>query len=842
MKTNIDLKHILQRQAIDNQLADILKVPLTVVTAPMGYGKTTAVTTFLAEEKHVSVIFLSASRFMGSGESFWNALIDQLLEMKAISREHLSSLRFPSDEPSLIRLVNFMQTYIALRSREKDIKPFIIVIDDYHLLANPQMDAGANAITRANLPHFHLVLISRTLPEVNMLEFQIKGLVKHISTDDFLFTPCDIKQLFESNGISIEQNIADHIYKKTGGWISAIYLIMREYAGTGELNPAKHINELMNSAFYKNYTEDIKEKLCFLAILGHVKREHLIDFIGKSAFNRLSAAIANNAFITYEDPTATYHVHDVYAQFLIENRLIADFGSEKAEYYYKKAGELFHKQGSFTAAVKAYYNASDYERILTLMEECKAIKLLFESAVVLDRLFEGLPEELKLKFPIAYAKYIFSIIMYRDPAWGARLLNEAEDLYLTKFTEDKAKLNSILGEIYFLKIQTSFNNLEKMFEYCRMALACIPEGSKLATNLANITYGSPHFTHLFHITPGKYRDLAYKSTNDLLLYPLLTGGTGTGDEHLFIAEYCLETGDFEQAEIEAYKAVYKAMTKNQVAIIICAKFTLARIMLFQGNIEKAYEILDEISHDAENHKDPLCLNAAEQAHGYIYACLNMPEKIPAWLRTGDLPPGRLAYRYSFGFNYLIGAKYLNLSEEYFKLEAFSEHLKRLYSRFNNQLCLIHTFIFEALAKMKTKGINDAINSLLKAMDIAYADNILAPVAEYGIHVLPIINAIEKEKLFNERYIKRLGKLCKRYAANVNTVFNGEVRTQSLLADLSIREMEVLTLIAEGKTNRDIAKHLYVAEITVKKTVANIYYKLGVKNRSEAIQFYQRIAK
>ena len=52
--------------------------------------------------------------------------------------------------------------------------------------------------------------------------------------------------------------------------------------------------------------------------------------------------------------------------------------------------------------------------------------------------------------------------------------------------------------------------------------------------------------------------------------------------------------------------------------------------------------------------------------------------------------------------------------------------------------------------------------------------------------------------------------------------------------LSAREREVMSLIAGGHTNGEIAAHLFLAEKTVKNHVRRIYSKLGVHNRSAAI--------
>jgi two-component system NarL family response regulator len=59
------------------------------------------------------------------------------------------------------------------------------------------------------------------------------------------------------------------------------------------------------------------------------------------------------------------------------------------------------------------------------------------------------------------------------------------------------------------------------------------------------------------------------------------------------------------------------------------------------------------------------------------------------------------------------------------------------------------------------------------------------------------------------------------------------------ATLTTREIEILTLISKGDTNRDIAQKLYISENTVKNHIHNILEKLCLKNRREAILYARR---
>lgn len=63
---------------------------------------------------------------------------------------------------------------------------------------------------------------------------------------------------------------------------------------------------------------------------------------------------------------------------------------------------------------------------------------------------------------------------------------------------------------------------------------------------------------------------------------------------------------------------------------------------------------------------------------------------------------------------------------------------------------------------------------------------------------------------------------------------GPGRHTPVLASLTPREREILTLIAQGHSNREIAKLLYVSESTVKNHISSIYKKVGLNGRSRLV--------
>lgn len=70
--------------------------------------------------------------------------------------------------------------------------------------------------------------------------------------------------------------------------------------------------------------------------------------------------------------------------------------------------------------------------------------------------------------------------------------------------------------------------------------------------------------------------------------------------------------------------------------------------------------------------------------------------------------------------------------------------------------------------------------------------------------------------------------------NEYSKLNARVRGQNAEGALTTREIEVLARVAEGRTNKEIANELYISEKTVKNHITNVFKKLKVSDRTEAV--------
>jgi LuxR family maltose regulon positive regulatory protein len=234
----------------------------------------------------------------------------------------------------------------------------------------------------------------------------------------------------------------------------------------------------------------------------------------------------------------------------------------------------------------------------------------------------------------------------------------------------------------------------------------------------------------YYREPGRLEETADFIVSKFPSIGLLANGLGAGCEYLTLAEYALETGDETAAELNAFKAIYKAKTKSQISIAICANFTLIRLYLFQGKINEAQEQYRQLERDVSKENNAIYNTTLELIRGYYMACLGRPDSIPVWLQTGDMSPAHFMYQ-GLAFNYIVYGKALLLSKDYINLEILTGEFEQYFSILQNQLGFLHNRILRAAAKYHIYGMETGSIELRVALDEARNDHIVLPFAEYA---------------------------------------------------------------------------------------------------------------
>ncbi len=392
--------------------------------------------------------------------------------------------------------------------------------------------------------------------------------------------------------------------------------------------------------------------------------------------------------------------------------------------------------------------------------------------------------------------------------------------------------NRIIAEIKIVSVFTQFNDIEKMFKYYPEITRLLNGEQSWITKRENeFTFGCPEMIYIYYKEQGKLEHIKDTLNNQDYNYAIFSDGCGTGSDYLVSAEYALETGDWNNAELNALKAIYKAKTKQQTSIIINANFVLIRLYILQGKIEDGLKLLQQIQLEISAINNSIYNTTIELCRGYIYGCVEQLDKIPLWLRIGDMSSADFFYQ-GIAFNYIIYGKAVMLSENYIQLEMLCESFEEYFSIFNNQLGFLNNFIFRAVAKYNLYGMEEGKTALKKALELGLADNIILPFGENASHIIDMLRQLFSEDK-NNQYISKILSCCEQYMESLGHTEKREVC-------ISPREVEVLKLTAEGLTRKDIAEELTLSISTIKTHLQNIYLKLEVSGKIAAIRKAQEM--
>jgi LuxR family maltose regulon positive regulatory protein len=138
--------------------------------------------------------------------------------------------------------------------------------------------------------------------------------------------------------------------------------------------------------------------------------------------------------------------------------------------------------------------------------------------------------------------------------------------------------------------------------------------------------------------------------------------------------------------------------------------------------------------------------------------------------------------------------------------------------------------------------NQALQVMKETIRLAAPEQFFRPFLEEHVQCMPLLSLVlETESLTSEaqRFIKQVHQI-HGYAGRHSQLSQVELESLSASASISPREQEVLRLMSVGCSNRDMAKKLSISESTVKTHVGNIYCKLNVNSRVQAILYAKEL--
>ena len=810
-KQKWSLNTIYISERLQESLRPISRCRMTTVVAPMGYGKTTAVSWFLEQRaKAEAVRIIRISVYSGNLMIFWKSVQD------AFARAGLDFLRdyaCPTDAVGGGILADGLCHELAGKT------PCYIFIDDFHLLTDDR--ACAFLCTLANrLPeNVHLIVASRDrfLPAADIL--RLGSRVYQIGVEQLRLNHTELAVYAHRCGTELSDEQIEGLLYSSEGWFSAVYLNLRTLSERGSLpDRDSDIYSMFIAAMIDPLPKKQRELLAVMGLADEFTAE-MARFVtdNSDAQELLDLLTAQNAFVKCLPDGVTYRFHHMMKQ--CAERTFLLLPKQKKELYWHRFGSWYESRRQYLHAMSSYRKCGDFDSLLRVVRKDAGILL---SSLDPQRVLSGIedcPVDVLKRHPLSILVLMRSMFNWRQ----IPKMLELKELLLAAITEHpdwpESERGDLLGECDLIMSFLMYNDISAMSRLHRSASAQMSRPAISIQKSGGWTFGSPSVLMMFYRAPGELQSELQEMDECMPHYYKITNGHGQGAETIMRAEADFMRACFADAQIMLERAYAQIDGNGQENMALCCDFLAWRLSLCTSFTPR--ESFEQRREALLQQHNVAWLNILQSSCAYYYALLGLPEKIPAVFREHQLAsihflaPGKPMME-------LIENQVYLAQGEYAKVIGRSEALLGMCEAMHYALVALHIRLQTAAAYEMLGKRETADELLISALAAAEPDALYLPFVE------------------NYRYLKTAltrGAGAK-FAAFVRTVTPlgedfvrrcGEKRAEgsrpAALANLTERESAIAALVAKRLSNREIAEQLFLSEGSVKQYINQIYSKL-----------------
>lgn len=859
------------REALENKLNESLQKShrIILVSAPAGYGKTTLAAGWI-NSLDCGCTWISLDESANDPINYINYLIAAIRKVDNTFGQIIEDL-MASPKPVN---VNTICSYI-IKELEQLKEPLILVLDDYHVINNSYINDIMQKLFDLAAPNITTVILTRQDPPFTLSRWRVKDMMTEVKAEDLKFNEAEIKEFFRRYfGIIFDDDILKIIEERTEGWAASLQLTGLSIKNMEKAQVRSFVEEFKgNNRFIIDYLMDevierqeegvrnFLNKTCTLKRFSVELCDAVAGIKGsKSIIEQLER---ENLFIVPLDNSGTwYRYHHIFSEFL---RLELD-EYQRTEIS-KKAG-LWCRENGFTEealeyALEArdgdmaesllkqeairYYQKGEIKTLLTKLNLLTAIKK--ERDVIIDvyrvaclyitgevhvacDVSENLEAMRRIKDdPVALAvlQLVVSLIY---------IINDVDKAYKLS-VEAAANLKESHEMLYYSALMTiglvktskghadeAVAVLSDVYEGTRGKGYRFIEMLSLAILVVNLDYLGRRKEALF-LCEEALKKCTDKKGNLLPMTKLIYQPMGIllyHNDRLDEALKYLEEGLAYRREIEySYTMGYEdclyirlLYTKKDKDVAIETLYKLkmdARSLKFQ-EIPKMFDALGMKMEIGEKNNKLELLDAVEAE---LYIKEKNLEKASEWLkRYGTFSKVRNSLTAYLAYTYIRALLLNNRLQEAEIAVLEQERQARQYGR-NGEL--ITVLVLAALIKKRMGMETEALEYVKEALAIAAPEGYQRSFMDEDNEIIELAYKVR------EVAPEFVGQLMEKK----------EEQPCILVETLSDRELEILELIAVGLSNAEIADKLYITTGTVKWHIINIYNKLGVNKRTQAVE-------
>jgi LuxR family maltose regulon positive regulatory protein len=867
---------------------------LTLISAPAGFGKTTLLSTWINQSpvfNHLhcaqaqvtqspKFTWLSLDKEDNDAVRFWTYFVAALQTLSTkLSQLALEALQSPQS-PALQSILPLLLNDIATFPYE-----IVLVLDDYHVISTQAIHDGMAFLLDHQPQQLHLVLSTRADPPLPISRLRARGQLTELRADDLRFTPDEAAMfLNETMGLGLPPQDVETLESRTEGWIVGLQLaaiaMQSALSVQGRADTHTFIQAFSGSQRYVldyllaevllRQPASVQTFLLETAILNRLTGP-LCDAVTKRSDSRatLEQLDAANLFVVpLDDERRWYRYHHLFAD-LLRSRL-AQVQPDPRPVLHRRASAWCEKNGLFSEAVGHALAAGDADRVARMVEGNAFAIMDHGDLAGLVRQLDALPDPVWRAQPWLYIAQAWAR-SYTGPLEAIEpLLQDADEAWAAFDGTRRAEARHIAGHIAAIR---SFTQATKGVEHAttlaRQALERLPETSLTARCVTASRLGSLLRTsgHLAAAAEAFDQAIAISQAIssphitvnvlcDLLVLQLVQGSLskavatfqralrlandhvgrgrrqlpaiGTAYRHTSLA--LREWNDLDAALRHAQKSIEIARQWGQSDNLAAGYLNLSDVLQALGDPDRARDAIRQarqVGRGLAGYVDAWEARL-HLAQGNVAAASHWAHK--SGLDAGD------------AVNFQRKAEYITLARVYLATDKFDE-ARRLLARLlqvvqaaGSTLFVIKVLVLQALAlKAKAESPDESREStarqamvvLERALNLAEPENYVRTFVDEGAPMSDLLRQAAARGTALD-YVSRL-----LVALEKETKYPHPSQ-RALVAPLSERELKVLQLLSVGLSNKEIAQTLFIAVGTVKNHLKNIYRKLDVHSRTQAV--------
>ncbi len=831
---------VISRERLLEKLDYVLERVLTLVVAPMGYGKTTAVYKWV-EKSGLQAAWLSLDKSDNDPIVFWKYIC---AAMEQILPGITNRVEYTFSSHQLLEANVHINILIDILAQH-DSK-VVLVIDDLHMISNAQILKGLSHLLQYLPVNAHVIIISRTEPAMELNKLELQSQVLRVTAQDLRFRQDEIADFYLKRDCTFGKEIIEKIGSYTEGWAAAMVAIAvsaqnncvnKELLNGITVTNADIYQYLMNEVF-ESYSPEKKMFLLKISILELLREDICSAITGEENVARFFQDMRRrNEFLTsLSDGNGGYRLHPILKDFLLKKLKQTD--PDAFVGLHRKAALWYRSEGLLSLAVPHYLSGMQYAEALDLIEMQLgnfASKNQYETARFwIDRLPEYYKRK-SVKIAVFYSMYYAQI---RSFGSARKWLDRAKRMLENDKTGEIGIQDRVLVNLSAVNLLLREGNAEELYRLIQN------NEIQNSNTFKAIEYVDLNDTDIYvYRSPVHIMVKLFEANRDaidkLRGYYNIMCTKNPGFMPLAAGEYFYEKNRVDEALPLFLNAMEAAQLVNYPGVIVPAMVGLSRAKRSQYDMVGAVCVLDECEDRLKTIQKPHWNDLVRAQKTRYYIEIGNMDQVETWIHTNKLQIFSEINRVR-EFELIVLARALwakkNMNDAeilLMRLLSFTEAEGRLHSK-------VEVLNLLAMITCQKGNTRLAVEHLEKSLRIGLAEGYVRSYIDEQVPMLIVlrqaVHLFKKTKAVSQELRGFVGFLISLIQDEMNIPSGsnviGSLKFKKLLTK---KEFEVLELLCDACSNEEISKKLYIGQRTVKAHTGNIYRKLGVKTRAQCVK-------